>query len=380
MATNLNPLSNQFLYSSPTQSADQAYANFAAQTGLPSYRTTPNVYGASTFSPPTSTSKPVTPSPTPSVPTNRGGYQGSGMDQGAYDLNQARQQELARQQDVYGQQRDQAYNDSNNYLNQAGDVAQSALGAAKQEAGSNYDVNASQLGNSQQTAFDTLNKQKATGTTSYENALADARRMFQEQQMGAQQRFGGSSSAGQAASEIQSREQARQFGQTDRQYKDLINNINTQHASVERDYQTGLMQLLQQKQASVQAAVQDFNNKLLQISNNRAQLSQAKAESSLQALQNLRNQVFAIEQQNQQFTQQLAMQRQQAQLALGQFGQNTNAYTTTSGNALQNTQYQQPTMATAAIGGLGAQQQQPQYQGAISNAYDPNRDFLRPLA
>ncbi|MCK9355143.1 MAG: hypothetical protein M0P59_13445 [Gallionella sp.] len=267
--------------------------------------------------------------------------------------------------------RDEAYNQSNDYLNQAGGYAQSALDAARSSAQGNFDVNAATLGGYKQSAKDTLNQQQSKGTTAYENALADARRTFQEQQMGAQQRFGGSSSAGQAMSEIQGREQARQFGQTNRQYTDLTNQINTQHASVERDFNTQMMQLKQSRDQAIQGATQDFQNKLMQISQNRAQLSQDKANASLAALQNLRNQIFTINQQNTQFEQQLALMKQQAQLNLGNYNTAATGYGTQAANAVGNTQYQMPGTNTAATGGLGQSQQTPQYQGALGSYKNP---------
>lgn len=275
---------------------------------------------------------------------------------------------------------DEAYGQSYSYLDQAEQALRNDLPSALQAAQGNYDLNAQQLGNQRLDANNTLDTQKGKATTSYENALADGRRVFQEQNIGAQQRFGGSSSAGQAFSEIQSREQARQFGQTNRQFTDLTQGIEQQRNSVEREYQTGLLQLTQQKQTAVDQANRDFQNKLLSISQNRAQLGQAKAEARLQALQQLRSEVFAISQQNQQFEQALSMQRQQAQQQLSGFSQFSQGATDQSGQMASNYN-PQISSQYGATGGLGQQQATPQMIGSIrpeelQGSIDPMRRQL----
>lgn len=279
------------------------------------------------------------------------------------------------------------YSGSENYLNDAENAVRSDQPNALKEAESIFNTNVSTLGNQKQTAFGQLDQQQTKATSTKENALADARRLYQEQQMGANQRFGGSSSAGQAVSELQAREQARQFGQTGRQYADITNQIDTQRNTVEREYQTGMLQLEQQKQTAIANVTRDFQNKLLQISNSRAMLGQAKAEAKLSALQNLRSEVFAIQQQNTQFTQQLEMMRQQALLSAGNYGQSTGGAVGMASNAAS-TQYQAPSTQYAATAGLGGQQSQaPQYTGAIKKEEQPTGqmgfggrllDYLKP--
>lgn len=274
-----------------------------------------------------------------------------------------RAEEAARQQQA---EIDNLYSGSFDYLNQAEQAVRADYPSALAEAESIYNTNSSTLGNSKQTALQGLDQQKTKATGTYENALADGRRMFQEQQIGNVQRFGGSSSAGQALSEIQSREQARQFGQTNRQYTDVVNQVETQRGNVDREYQTGVLQLEQQKQSSITQANRDFQNKLLQIANNRAQIGQAKAEARLQALQQLRNEVLAIEQQNKQFAQTLELQRQQALLQLGNFGTAAGAGVSNATGAVGGFQ---PSITSSANPGIGLGTQtssnQPQFTGAI---------------
>lgn len=272
----------------------------------------------------------------------------------------------APNQDAINRQIDDAYSQSYDYLNQAEGALRADYPNALAEAESIFNTNKSTLGNQKASAGDALTQQQNKATSTKENALADAIRLYQEQQIGANQRFGGSSSAGQAFSEIQAREQARQFGQTGRQYADVVNQIETQRNQVEREYQTGILQLEQQKQSAVSNAQRDFQNKLLQISNSRAMIGQAKAEAKLGALQELRNQIFAIEQQNTQFNQQLQLMREQAMMQTQNFGGVASGAVSAGTNAASayNPNITSQYSATAGAGQQSAAQ--PQLQGAIS--------------
>lgn len=270
-------------------------------------------------------------------------------------------------QDDLMRQINEAYSGSENYLNQAESALRGDYPNALAEAEAIFNTNKSTLEGQKATAGENLTSQKNKATQTKENALADARRLYQEQQIGANQRFGGSSSAGQAFSEIQAREQARQFGQTGRQYADVVNQIETQRNQVEREFQAGVLQLEQQKQSAVSNAQRDFQNKLLQISNSRAMIGQAKAEAKLGALQELRNQIFAIEQQNTQFNQQLQLMREQAMMQTQNFGGVTSGAVSAGANAANAYNPNITSQYSATVGAGPQQQAQPQLQGAISS-------------
>lgn len=308
------------------------------------------------------------------------GWNGSGGQAAPQSYFDASTGQTFGSRDDFMREIDNAYGPSFDYLNQAESAVKADFPNALAEAESIFNTNRSTLDNQKQSAFSGLDTQKNKATGSYENALADARRLYQEQQIGAQQRFGGSSSAGQAVSEIQAREQARQFGNTNRQYTDVVNQVETQRGQLENEFKTGLLQLEQQKQSAIANATRDFQNKLLQISQNRAQIGQAKAEARLGALQQLRSEVFAIEQQNKQFAQTLEMQRQQALLSLGNFSGVAQGAQTQAGNTVgafrPNASLGSSTAATGGLGGRTTQtmtgqisQRRPedQYMGQITN-------------
>lgn len=243
--------------------------------------------------------------------------------------------------------------------------------AAEQQAEADYQANLAQLGTQKGTTLGGLETQQRKGQTQKEDALAQARRLYSELQRGNIQRFGGATSAGQAASEIQGAEQQRQFGQTARQFNEFTQQIETARKDVESQYQTGIQQLNQAKQTAMAKIQSDFTNAIMQINNMRAQTEQQKGAAKLQALQQLRSEAQALQQQTTQFQQQLDLMREQANLNIQQYAKTTgaagtygtNAYNTLSGQYAQSPTYSQ-------VQGSVGQNLGNQYVGAIRKPED----------
>lgn len=154
-----------------------------------------------------------------------------------------------------------------------------------------------------------LSEQEKASRFQEQNALAEARRLYNELNTANRQRFGGATSAGMAASEILGREQQRQFGDVRNTAGQNIQKILEQRKLVEGEYQNKLQSLESQKNAALSQARQQFQDRLLQIDNSKMQLAGNKAQMKLQALMQLRAEANAIQQQATQFQQQLALQR-----------------------------------------------------------------------
>lgn len=238
------------------------------------------------------------------------------------------------EQDFY-REIDNAYNPQYDYLNQAESTLKSQYPSVLEEAEAMYKANQGQLDASKQSALGTIQGQKAQATGRYEDALSAARRMYDEMQRGYQNRFGGLSSAAEAANTLLGVESQRQRGQTQRSYNDTMSQIGQQQQEIENNYNANLQQLTAQKTTAINQAQKDFQNKLLEIANNRAMLGQAKAQARLGALQELRQQTYAIEMQNRQFEQQLQMMKEQAQLQIQQYNATTGAATQNTSKALE---------------------------------------------
>lgn len=173
---------------------------------------------------------------------------------------------------------DQEANNSLNFLNQQ----ESAIGSERE----------STLGN--------IEKQRATNKesarTAKEDAQSAARRLYNELQMGYRQRFGGASSAGEAAQALTNAEQQRTMAGNERSYQNAITQVDTSADS------------------AIASAQSEFRNQLLQISQNRTQVESEKLAARRQALSDLSNKVFQIQQQRETFKQNLQLMQEQARL------------------------------------------------------------------
>lgn len=203
-----------------------------------------------------------------------------------------------------------AYDPIFNYLNQAESNVREGYGGIQQDIGNQYGVSANTLGTSRSQNLASLdtNAQKVQQTK--EDAMSQARRLYNELIGGYGQRFGGSTSAGEAARTLAGNEAQRTMGGVSRDFGNNMALIQQKKVEVEQNYQTGLQQLQATRDAALNQANRDFQQKLLDISNTRASTASEKAQQKLAALQELRNQAYNIQLQNQQFQQQLALQKQ----------------------------------------------------------------------
>ena len=220
------------------------------------------------------------------------------------------------QQALEGQM-DAVYNPQFDYLSQTEQFYKNQLPGYQQEANQNYDVNKQLLGTSLSNAQTGINTQETTGKRATEDAMAKARRVFMEQQIGNQQRFGGSSSAGGAMSELLARNLQSEQGQIGRQATDYTQQIGQLRQQAQQKFDDSVLQLEQQKQKALNDIQREFDQKMMEIGSNRTQLTSAKAQMKLQALMDLRNQTFAVQQQEAQFKQALQMQLAQSQGSAG---------------------------------------------------------------
>lgn len=213
------------------------------------------------------------------------------------------------------------YDPTMNYLKQAEDYINGQQPQIQSTINSQTDsANAELLGNKNKN-LTTINENQQTTQNRYEDALAGARRLYDELRRGYGQRFGGSTSAGQAASELASVEQQRQMGQTGRDYNTAVRQIDQQKVQLEQDYQTGQAKIIEQKNLALQQAQTNFTQQLMQIQSQRAQTESQKAAAKLQALTDLRNQAYQTQQQATQYQQNLDMFYKQQQADLTTYAQ-----------------------------------------------------------
>jgi hypothetical protein len=208
------------------------------------------------------------------------------------------------------------YNPTMNYLNQAESQVRSDYPTVLDAAQKSYESAIAELSGNKQKNTATIAENTVQAGQRKEDALTAARRLYDQLRQGYSQRFGGSSSAGAAASELASVEQQRQQGSVQRDYGTTMRSIETSRNQLETDYQTGQAKIQEQKTLALQQAQQNFTQQLLQIQSQRAQTESQKAAAKLQALTDLRNQAYQTQQQAAQYQQNLDMfyKQQQADL------------------------------------------------------------------
>lgn len=143
-----------------------------------------------------------------------------------------------------------------------------------------------------------------------------ARRLFQELNIGAQQRFGGSSSAGEAWSELANREMMRNMGDINMQANETFRTIARQKVELEENHNNALMQLEQQKRDAIANIEKEFNDRIQDINRMRAESESAKSQMRVDALRDYRNQIMQIQLDELNYRRQIDAQAKSAQLQL----------------------------------------------------------------
>ena len=243
------------------------------------------------------------------------------------------------------------YNSTNDYLDQAENAVESDYPTTQQTINDQYTTGQGQLDVNNTANVGQFGLQSDQASHLNENALAQARQAYSDALTGYQQRFGGSSSAGEALSAYANKSAQQSMGGINQNYQTTNQQINKAQTDTANQYQQSSAALVAQKNASLNQAQQDFTNKLLQISQSRAQNEQAKGQARLQALQDLRNQVNQISMQNTQFQQTLEAQQNYSNLQLQNYEAMAGTGSTAATNSLNNFNtyaYQPVTMPGAA--------------------------------
>jgi len=163
----------------------------------------------------------------------------------------------------------------------------------------------------QRTGANELLGQQQTSTENLRGSqVADQRRILQELGQANQARFGGSSSAGQAASEIQGREfQRSRFG-IQQNAQEALQAIGQQKQVVEREFQQGMQQIELNRQTSTNEINRNFQDKLLEINARRGETASNKANARREQLQDYRNKVYQVNLGLEEFRRNLQLQAQ----------------------------------------------------------------------
>lgn len=275
---------------------------------------------------------------------------------------------------------DSVYNDASNILNNQESYLRSMQPDFENQVNQQFASQLPYLDQSKTAQLGAINNANTQATTQKENALAQARRLFDEQSRGFQQRFGGSSSAGMAANQLNARESQRQFGQVQQNYANTQAELNQKAVDVENYYQAQVVDLNAKKEAALSQARAEFQTKLAQINDARFGLAQNKAQAKLNLLAEFRNRAYQIEDEVRQYSQQLDLMRQQHQYQIQEQAKAMEAFNKQLGGQIGGTINNQVQSNAGAITPLAYGANADQSGQTIMGQINPNLRKLYGLA
>lgn len=275
-------------------------------------------------------------------------------------------------QDEINRQINDVYNPTMDYLNQAEGAVKSDFPNVLDAAQKAYELAIGELTGSKNKNLTTIGENSQQAVNRKEDALTSARRLYDELRRGYSQKFGGSTSAGQAATELASVEQQRQMGATNRQYADTARQIDQQKVQLEQDYSLGQQKIIESKNQAIAQANRDFQNKLLEIQGKRAETESAKAQAKLGALQELRNRAYQAQQEALTYQRNLDMFYKQQQADLETYAQKLQLSGQGSSSAVNNFLSGTTTSPTSSlqVGQSGQQTTNPALTGIMGTKKD----------
>lgn len=239
-------------------------------------------------------------------------------------------------ENAYMSEINNTFNNVMGYLSQNEGLLNQSRDTAFGQADADLATNETLLGNQRSQADRTIQEQGIQADQKKEDALSQARRLYQQLSTGAKQRFGSMSSAGQGASEILGSELQRNMGGIQQGAMNTERELANAARTIEENFNAGRMQLQQAFQGAKAKIQQDFISALTQINNMRASSEQEKGAARLQALSKVRDQVFQMKQQETSFNQQLEAMRQENLLNFQNYNQTAGAATAAGASTLNN--------------------------------------------
>lgn len=218
----------------------------------------------------------VLPQPGPAPANNDTGGQSSG---GAPDFSAELNSIFQPIFDSFGQQETRT---NENYQTQVGDINQQGVAAQ------------SSLDTQKATSERGLNELVTTADNVKKDAWTAATRLYDELSRGGQQRFGGSSSAGEAFGALTAVEQQRRQGSIQSAYDGAMQKVAGFKNDLISKFDDAKIQLESAVRTQLASAKQAWVDAMGAIGSARSQAQSDKASASVNALNDYRNKVYAI--------------------------------------------------------------------------------------
>ena len=281
--------------------------------------------------------------PTPTIRPSGGGSPVPVSNQSVPNTSQpSPQQNVASLEDQYRQQAQNAYNSGMDFLNSAESNVREQLTSGLADVDTQSQQQQRTLSSALEEALNTAKKQGLSTEQVRQNAKGDISRAYQGALQRGQSMFGQGSSAGGAYGEIISQTMLQNFGNIDQNYQSAMDKINQYEQSNQQAFQLGKQKLDEDVAMLRRQIQQEANNKILEISQNRTQLSSQLAGTMMNLLsqsianaQALANYEFQANKQLQLWQTQQSQQASQAKVTADQLYQQLSGQTSSGQSAIQ---------------------------------------------
>lgn len=209
---------------------------------------------------------------------------------------------------------DEIYNEAVNYAGKQKQFAEQSRAGNVADIEGQFGVSKGSLDTSKGQAMGTLGQSEISSRQRQEQSLDAIRKLYNEMQMGYNQRFGGASSAGEAARALAGQEQQRQSGSTRQATSDALRQIEFQKAQVEQNYGNAVADLENKKNTAINEANRNFQSAILSIDNDIKTAANEKALAKMNLLKEYKTDLFNIKQQAAAWTANLQSMKYQADL------------------------------------------------------------------
>lgn len=211
-------------------------------------------------------------------------------------------------------QLNEIYNQALGFANQQKSFAEQMKQGNIADIEGQYGVSKGTLDTSRGQAMGTLQESDISARQRQEQSLDAIRRLYNEMQMGYNQRFGGASSAGEAARALAGQEQQRQSGTTRQATSDALRQIEAQKVQVEENYRNTLLDLENKKNTAINEANRNFQSAILAIDKDLGTAANEKSLAKMNLLKEYKTDLFNIKQQEAAFKANLETMKAQADM------------------------------------------------------------------
>lgn len=268
--------------------------------------------------------------------------------------------------DDFAAELENIYNQALNYSNQQKGFAEQSRTGNVADIENQFGVSKGTLDTSKGQTLETLGQSEISSRQQQEQSLDSIRRLYNEMMMGYQQRFGGASSAGEAAKALAGQEMQRQMGTTRQSTSNALRQIETQKVQVEENYKNSLLDLENKKNTAINEANRNFQSAILSIDNDIKTAANEKSLAKMNLLKEYKTDLFNIKQQEAAWKANLETMKAQADLQTESALKQLQASASAGSSALDTLKTQATTNPTSGLGVGSTALSQAALQGQIS--------------